>query len=210
MFSLFKKNIRVCTEPERETFSTILKQMGPDYHAYLEQLDSIKKIRLNVSSPFIFYEFQYPIDFFERYENRKITNFRLEDIKIFDTISNDYIAITLYFADQMFLSYSTDISLKKILFNPSKIDLSQCKIKEWGDEVSKTILSFLNKEERAFINSSSIYITRLEGKDYYHLKELEDGDFIGIDDTGQLYEITHAPFEITQLKRDQLLSRLRI
>ncbi len=64
-------------------------------------------------------------------------------------------------------------------------------------------------EERKNINIGDIYITRLDGKDYYHLKELEDGDFIAIDTSNHIFEITHDPFEIKNLDRQLLIDILK-
>jgi hypothetical protein len=48
---------------------------------------------------------------------------------------------------------------------------------------------------------------KLRGSLYYHLRDLEDGDFIGIDADKIIYKITHDPFEIIPLNEtlEQLL-----
>ena len=57
-----------------------------------------------------------------------------------------------------------------------------------------------NGEELAIIDKEDVYEVELNGTIYYHLQELEDGDFIGIDQNKKIYKITHDPFEITELK----------
>ncbi|WP_162842699.1 hypothetical protein [Mucilaginibacter pineti] len=39
----------------------------------------------------------------------------------------------------------------------------------------------------------------MDGKVYFHIKDLEDGDFIGIDSDKIIYKITHDPCEIIPL-----------
>ena len=69
-------------------------------------------------------------------------------------------------------------------------------------------MSLLTKQELANINENDIYASNLNGKDYYHLKELEDGDFIGIDTDNHIYLIAHDPFEIKNIERSKLLELL--
>ncbi|MEY3451193.1 MAG: hypothetical protein RL711_1019, partial [Bacteroidota bacterium] len=48
----------------------------------------------------------------------------------------------------------------------------------------------------------------LKGKTYYHLKDIEDGDFLGIDIHKNIYKITHDPFEIN-LQKNELINVLK-
>ena len=59
-----------------------------------------------------------------------------------------------------------------------------------------------NHEEISLLNTSDIYKIELNGKIYYHLKDLEDGDFIGIDTQKNIYLITHDPFKIALQDND--------
>lgn len=63
--------------------------------------------------------------------------------------------------------------------------------------------------ERDNINENDIYAISLNGKEYYHLKELEDGDFIGIDKDNKIYKITHDPYMIQELERTTLINYLK-
>jgi hypothetical protein len=44
-----------------------------------------------------------------------------------------------------------------------------------------------------------VYEVILNGNVYFHIQDLEDGDFIGIDENKAFYKITHDPFEITKI-----------
>lgn len=48
--------------------------------------------------------------------------------------------------------------------------------------------------------SATMYISM-----YFHLKDIGDGDFYGIDKGGDLFKITHDPFYISLISRDSLL-----
>lgn len=63
------------------------------------------------------------------------------------------------------------------------------------------IRHLFNEEELSLIDPIDVYEVELEGKIYYHVRELEDGDFIGIDDEKNVYKLTHDPYEITLLNK---------
>lgn len=70
------------------------------------------------------------------------------------------------------------------------------------------IAHVLTQEERMAISASDIYSVRIEGKEYFHLMDLEDGDFIGIDIGKNVYRITHDPVNVTWLD-DTILNSLK-
>lgn len=63
------------------------------------------------------------------------------------------------------------------------------------------IKHLLNEEELLLIDPVDVYEVELDGKIYYHVRELEDGDFIGIDDKKNIYKLTHDPYEIMLLNK---------
>jgi len=68
---------------------------------------------------------------------------------------------------------------------------------------------FVNKENQGWgivYNPAIIdkYEVELADKMYYHLFDMEDGDFIGIDKKKKVYEITHDPYEATLVDNNLL------
>ena len=61
----------------------------------------------------------------------------------------------------------------------------------------------LTDSERDLLNPGDVYEIKLEGKTYYHLMDLADGDgdFIGMDLKKRVYLITHDPFGIKLLDK---------
>lgn len=122
-----------------------------------------------------------------------------------DLYSGELLEVSIYIAYGIINGYSVDNSSSKYKFDASEVDVSFVKKFIIGDRINLKILSFLTDEEKKFVNVNDIYATTINGKDYYHLKELEDGDFIGIDEFGGIYKVVHDPFEISLVRRGELL-----
>jgi uncharacterized pyridoxamine 5'-phosphate oxidase family protein len=64
----------------------------------------------------------------------------------------------------------------------------------------------LSPKELKLINPSDVYIVTLNNKEYFHLIDIEDGDFYGMDMGKNLYKITHNPYDLEKI--DVNLSKL--
>ncbi len=72
---------------------------------------------------------------------------------------------------------------------------------EYSDQSEfEPIKKLLTEEEIKLINPNDVYELELKGRSYYHIAELEDGDFIGMDLDKKIYKITHDPYEIVELQ----------
>jgi hypothetical protein len=57
----------------------------------------------------------------------------------------------------------------------------------------------LSPEELKKIDIGDINELQFEGNTYYTIKNLNDGDYMAINNTGEVFIITHAPFEVKKL-----------
>ncbi|SEO96128.1 hypothetical protein SAMN05192574_11763 [Mucilaginibacter gossypiicola] len=73
----------------------------------------------------------------------------------------------------------------------------------------QNLKEILDEDEIKLINPDDIYEVNLKERIFYHVRDLEDGDFIGIESNGQICKITHDSFEIIPLKESlaEILSR---
>ena len=55
--------------------------------------------------------------------------------------------------------------------------------------------------ERALFHTGYLLLKLERNKEYFHIKDLEDGDFIGIDERKVVYKITHDPMEVKALDK---------
>ena len=141
-----------------------------------------------------------------KYEDKKGREFIIDNVYIsnFDR-SKDY-KITIEIAYGLFMGYVIDIDRDVIeSLDVNSINAKGLEIKYTNNPLEK----LFTKAELKYLNPSDVYEVDLFEKGvYYHLFDLEDGDFIGMDARKKVYEITHDPYEIT-LVEDTLLTYLK-
>jgi len=176
--------------------------------AFIPQIKSafIRGVNLGMSDIPNYVAIRYARRFYGKFEDPRGKEFKLTNIKVNELISQQAVDVSLYFAQETLNGYALEQPLTKYHFGDN-IDISAARIIDLSQECSP-ILPLLTAQERAQINQSEIYPVRLNGKDYYHLKALDDGDFIGIDVNNRIYLITHSPFDIKLLERHKLVELL--
>ncbi|RKE56663.1 hypothetical protein [Sphingobacterium detergens] len=201
MFNIFRKKHRKLENWEKTTLQQVFDLLGDGYAHYIEQLGFIDEVGINRSDIPNLINCKYSVPFYKEFENELIEDFKVEGLIIGDLYKMRDVEVVLYFSDNIFIGYSTNLQVGSFQFNCQKIDISKARKKFWGDEGSSIVKRFLTKKELKSINIGDIYISNINGKDYYHLKELEDGDFLGFDQVGNFFILTHDPFEIRKIDR---------
>jgi hypothetical protein len=208
MFGLFKRtNVESW---EAEMLRALFNLLNEDYEYLKKQIEDglLKRVLINNSGIINYVGFSFNPHISRKYENNLGRFFVMEGIQIFNLKTNDYTPIQIYISYGLVCGYSTPIA-KKFLPDIDRIEIRDFTIKyldENNESYEKIKVKFTNKE-LAFINPSDVYEVILKGKKYYHLKNLEDGDFLAIDENINIYEIKHDPFEIIELK-DSLINAL--
>ncbi|PUV22499.1 hypothetical protein [Sphingobacterium athyrii] len=208
MFNLFKKKYRKLRGWEITTLQQVFKLLGSRYEHYMGQLEFVHKVGINRSDIPNIINCQHPVSFYKEFERELDENFKVEGIIIGDLIKKESVNVTLYFGHNIFLGYSTDLQVGSFQFDDKNIDISKIRKKFWGDERSIIAKKILTNKELKYINIGDIYITNIDGKDYFHLKELEEGDFLGFDQDGNFFILTHDPFKIQDIDRESVINFL--
>lgn len=106
-------------------------------------------------------------------------------------------SLAIYFSYGLVCGYAFD---DVRYFDPdiASIDISNARF-DFLDEPDLEVSKLLAPDDRRLINWSDVFEVELDGKVYFHLKDIGDGDFIGIDQNRTLFEIRHDPFEIRTL-----------
>lgn len=209
MFKFFRKQKKVQLMGwEKDLFWNLFKLLGDDYNHYREQIEEgiIESVRLEDKIP-NYISFRLNISVLNKFEKKKERIFTLNGIKIFDKFSSTYKILNLDLGYGLILGYSTVDILN---FNPDiqKINIDNI-YKTFPDNEDFNKIKFLfSREEMDLLNASDIYEVELDGKKYYHVKDLEDGDFIGVDINKKIYKITHDPYQII-LQENTLLNLLK-
>ena len=210
MFNFFLKSKQTTSlkKWEKDLLVKTFRLLGNDYTLYEEQITTgiIESVRINKLNS-NFKRFRLNVKLLNKFENKKGRSFFLHNIKVFDNISNKYFTLSLDFGFGLILGYSMNESVN---FNPEieVINVDSIYKTYYGEDDFNKIKFLFSKEELLLINPSEVYELDLLGKIYYHLIDLEDGDFLAVDIDKNIYEITHGPFEIN-LQKNELVNLLK-
>lgn len=181
----------------------IFQVLDGDYIDFRNQLKDglLRGVRIYSNDPSHYIGFRYNADIAEKYLDETKEDFSIEGIQVYDEVLSKYIDFIIHTTHGLICGYSTPASGKP-KFNIQKIKLDGAKKVHPHNPDFEDIKNLFNESELKLINLSEVYKVELEGKKYYHLKDLEDGDFIGIDAKKRVYKFTHDPYEIKFLGVD--------
>ncbi|MFB6456297.1 hypothetical protein ACE38W_13575 [Chitinophaga sp. Hz27] len=181
--------------------------MLPDDFAYLaKQVNDGLLVRISRKSTVRpnYIGFSYG-DVVRKYERKSDNGFLIKGTKVYDTLSNEYIEFNIVVGYGLVLGYFTPNN-DKFKLDVDKIDLSDTRILYDKNSDFDKIKKHLTKDQQKQISPDDVYPIELEGTTYYHLKDLEDGDFVGMDEEGNAYQVTHDPYQI--LPANKILNKL--
>ena len=196
MFNLFKRThvfdweieliLRIATQ------SSVLSYLVPQIKDFI-----IAGVRIyNDERNYVGFRFNRNI--LQKYEDKNMPGDCIKGAKVFDRLSQKYIDFHIYTGYGLVLGYATP-GCKKLAPDIAKLDLSRMEQQANENSDFEAIKHLLTNTEIEAINSSEVYAVNLGDTLYYHLMDMEDGDFIGIDTNKNIFKISHDPFEITKL-----------
>lgn len=198
MLGLFK-----CTKLESwetELLLRTLEKLPHEFSEYRKQIDAglFKGVLIGYGDIPGYVGFSFDPSAYERFENRNGRNFKVTNIKVFDSVSGHDLNYEIYFAFGVIVGYV--IGSKKVKIDTKRVDTASFTKVFLDTRDYDRLTAFLSKDELRRINPADVYSVQLNGKEYFHLKDTGDGDFIGIDSQGILYEISHDPFQIKPIE----------
>jgi len=201
MFGFFKRT--KLQHWEIDLLKTVLNKLDGDYSILLNQINEglIKSVLIDASDIPGYVLFRKNHDIFNKYY-KDIRCYILSDIKVFNKKNSTYLKYDIYILSAVVNGYSLNsVSSGKLDLDLNKIDISSFKVKYLDEFDYERVVKILDKNEIKLINPSNVYSIFLDNKEYFHLKDLEDGDFIAIDSKKNIYKIKHDPFEITKISQ---------
>ncbi|MBL0745649.1 hypothetical protein [Chryseolinea lacunae] len=203
MFGLFKKKKAENTSDylsDVALLKQIFSAMGSNFAKFHQQLEAgliVGSKKRDTPVPG-YVSFAYNTDVLNRFEDKKGRNLAIRGIKVFEATANAYVEIQINVGYGIVMGFFPKLHplTSPVLDN---VQVDRFTIHYPGEDNFNPAKALLSKEDAQLINPSDVYELELNGKKYYHLADLEngDGDFVGIDDQKNLYRITHDPFEIT-------------
>lgn len=199
MFNIFKRKAGNNVEISVDLALKVFNLMPIEYEYVLHQLRDGIVLKIKEDHPgFLNYvKFSPDVKLLNQYENKKGPCFVIKGIKIFDVETDNFVDVYFYIVYGILLGYSTP-RVKRIKPDTQRIDISKYFVQFFVTDEYEQVSQFLGKEELSLLNPNDVYEVKLKDKMYYHIKDLEDGDFVGIDRDGKVYMITLDPFEIEE------------
>jgi hypothetical protein len=199
-FNLFKR--KAVSKTEQELLKNIFKELGENYKNYIKQIDSgLLKGVFYQNKPFKNYVgFSYRPNLISEFEDKKQPYFVLEDIWAFEKNAKSFLEIRIYISFGVIVGYSTP-EIKNPEFDIKQIQVDGYRKRFFENVDFEKVSEILDESELSLINSAEVYEVNVKDKLLYHIKDLGNGDFIGIDLNKKIYKITHDPFEILLLDK---------
>ncbi len=199
MFRLFNRT--KVKSWEINLMKKVINQLPNKYKVFLDQINEglFRGVLINASDLEGYVAFTYNYDCVKKYENRNSRAFRISNIKVFDKKLSTYLNYTIYVSSGMINGYSIQGS-KKYNIDIDKVDVKDYKIEIRDNSEYNELANILNLKERELLNPSEVYKIEIEGIEYFHILDLGNGDFIGIDKNKTIYKIKHNPLEITKIE----------
>jgi hypothetical protein len=201
MFKLFKKKIdpQMHVSMMGKIFSILPKRFQYISNQLSEGI--VIGVKKN-EKPKLAFGFSLDIDLLNKYEDKKGSYFAIKRVFVNDLNSKEPVELQIKIGYGILLSYMP-MNVREFAPSLEDINVDNHIVEYYENNDFQFIKKVLTEEELGLLNPNDIYLLDIEGKKYYHLFDIADGDFIGIDINKKVYRITHDPFEIIRL--DQTL-----
>ena len=203
MFRLFKR-----TKVERwelDLLRNSIINLPNAYSSLINQIDDglLRGVLVDISDIPNYVAFTFNSNILGKYDRKNGLDYKLTNLKVYDNRSLSFLPFEIYVSSGTISGYVLGGNNKR------KIDLNRIEVSSFRKEFIKSfefdrINSVFSEEEKSLISPSEVYSIFIEDKEYFHIRDLEDGDFIGIDKDKVVYKITHDPMEVKRLEKELL------
>jgi hypothetical protein len=205
MINWFKKRR---TKKEIEKFEKILSnRLGDIFPTMKELRENSKLMFFNYSVKPTGISFVYAMNgpYIERHGKKHRVNFKVDGLEIKKKESSEFVGLPVTVTHDLIGTIEID--------NPSDIwknyDLTDIKV----GEIKRTEFEFVNEDEKKLkkilkgideelkrkIEIEDTFEIELDGKRYYTILDMEDGNYIGVNSRGQVYRLHHDSEEQAKL-----------
>lgn len=208
MFGLFKRS--KIQDWELQLINNVILSLPEEYSDLMNSINEglFKGVLTDISDIPGYVSFTFNPSILREYERESERDFKLTNIKVYDKVSSGYLSYEVYVSSGTINGYAIN-GQKNHKIDVDRIDVSRCK-KVYIDGLDyNRIVKFFSKEENGLVNPSQVYSVYIKGQEYFHLKDVDDGDFAGLDENNNLYKITHDPLSVSAIGRDELSKILK-
>lgn len=205
MINWFKKRR---TKKEIWKFERVLSDKLGDIFPTMKDLrENSKLMFFNYPDKPIGISFVYAMNgpYLDRHGKKHRVNFKVDGLEIKKKESNEFVKLPITVTHDLIGTVEID--------NPcdfwKNYDISEIKVREIkrtelkftnGDEQKlKKILKGIDEELKKKIETDDTFEIELDGKRYYTILDMEDGNYIGVNSRGQVYRLLHDSDEQAKL-----------
>jgi hypothetical protein len=198
MFGLFKKTSWKIEGKALNFFRQVFSQLPVDFKFLIDGLDKglYRRFSVNHAMKGNFYS----IGFDPSQSDKSMTKgnqFELENIIIEQDGQSFPLNVTIY--DGLWIGFEIE---KNILdFNNYQVDLSTFKKSKSKFVTDSKIEKLVNGLSCSQLNLTNLNEFDIDGKTFYQIKDLEDGNYIAIDNKGQVFGLLHDPYKIELINK---------
>jgi len=202
MFGLFKKTSWKIDGKALDFFRQVFTQLPADYQFLSDGLDKglYRRFSVNHAMKGHFYS----IGFDPMQSDKSMTNgkqFELENI----IIKQDGQAYPLNITIQEGLWIGFEIQRNILDFNNFQVDLSSFRKNKNKFVVNTKIEKLISGLTCEQLDLTDLGAFDIDGRTYYQIKDLADGNYIAIDSKGQVFGLIHDPYKIELINKSILL-----
>ncbi|HEX5150891.1 MAG TPA: hypothetical protein VFW07_05555 [Parafilimonas sp.] len=198
MFELFKKTSWKIDGKAFDFFDKLFKQLPTEFHFLSDGLH--KGLYRRFSINYAIKGHHYTISFDPSQSDKSMVKgkqFELQNILVIQSGANFPLNLTVYEG----LWVGLEIEKNILDFADFHFDLSRLhkdKSKFAADSKIERLVSGLSSTNLDLHNLNEFEI---DGKCYYQIKDLEDGNYIVIDNKGQVFGLIHDPYKIELINK---------
>lgn len=198
MFSFFKKNKGILPE-ELGMLSRVFLKLPKEYDFLREQFQAgmLQGAMRGAKHIENYVGFGYNPTISKKFIDERGSYFRIKGIILSNGSEN--CELSIYVSLGLLMGYSMS-KKNDNLSSFTIINVENLKREFFQNEDYEKIKKIFSGREKELVNSSEVYEVILEKKSYYHIKDIGDGDFIGINSKKEIFRITHDPFCIEKLE----------
>lgn len=195
MFGLFKRTKIEAWEIEMLLES--LKSLPHGYEKLTEQVQAgiFRGVLIGASDIPGYNAFTFNSKVFSKFSEKNVGQYKITGITVPDINTKTNLQYTIYVSSGVINGYSLN-NRGKFKLDAKTVNTEKIKIEYIKNLDYEKIKGILTPDETQLVSVSDVYNVSLNNKTYFHLIDLGDGDFIGIDLEKNVYKITHDPFEI--------------
>jgi len=198
MFGLFKRTSWKIEGKALDFFDKLFTSLPGEYHFLADGLSKglYKRFSVNHATK----EHHYKIGFDPSQSDKSMIKgkkFELENIIVKAGGQDNILNITVY--EGLWIGFEFQ---KNILdLKDYEIDLSRLNKGKSKFSANEKIEKFVSNLVSEYLDLTTLSEFEIEGKLYYQIKDLEDGNYLAIDNNGKVFGLIHDPYKIELINK---------